>query len=142
MQMNNLKVKLLSSNAIMPVKGDEGAAGYDLYASESKLIKPWSRELVKTDVSFEIPHSYYGRIASRSSLGVKGFDIGAGVIDSSYRGEVKVVFINATNTAFQIEMGNRIAQIIFENCHKFDLVQADEISVTDRGSGGFGSTGT
>ena len=136
-----MKVKLLSENAKLPVKGDSFSAGYDLYASESITVEAWSRSLVSTGISLEIPENFYGRIAPRSGLGLKGFDIGSGVIDSSYRGEIKVVFVNATSSAYSIQVGDRIAQIIFEMCLTFPLEIASTLSETERGESGFGSTG-
>ena len=136
-----LRFKKLSSLAVVPTKGDEYAAGYDLYCSETCTIPAWSRCLVKTDIAMEIPMEYYGRIASRSGLGVKGFDIGAGVIDSSYRGEIKVVMINATDREFVVEQGSRCAQIVFEKYYNFEFVESTDLDKTNRGESGFGSTG-
>lgn len=137
-----MKIKFFNYNAREPKKGDEQSAGYDLYSSESCVIPPWSRKLVSTGIGLEIPIGNYGRIASRSSLGVKGFDIGAGVIDSSYRGEIKVVLINSTNENFEVQIGDRIAQIIFEQClNNFVFENVEHLSGSGRGDSGFGSTG-
>lgn len=135
-----MKIILDNENACMPQKADEHAAGYDLFSCENVLIKPWSRVLINTGVKLEIPERHYGRIASRSGLGVKGFDIGAGVIDSNYRGEIKVVFINSTNTEKQINIKDKIAQIIFEKYYDFSFEQVEELSKTERGELGFGSS--
>ena len=136
------KMKIvLSKDAIMPTRGDDGAAGYDLFSYEDIIIPRWNRSLVKTGVYMEIPPGYYGRIASRSSMGVKCQDIGAGVIDPSYRGEIKVLIINQSNDDYKIDKGNKIAQIIFEAFHVFDFEQVTNLNETERGSNGFGSTG-
>jgi len=90
----------------------------------------------------KIPTSHYGRIAPRSGLAVKNFiDVGAGVIDADYRGEVKVLLFNFSETDFEIKVGDKIAQLIIEKYEKTELVQVDDLDETERGSGGFGSTG-
>jgi dUTP pyrophosphatase len=91
----SLKVKKLSPDAQLPTRGSEGAAGYDLQSIESCVILPGKRAVVATGLSFELPAGVYGRIAPRSGLAVKhGIQVGAGVVDSDYRGEVKVVLFN------------------------------------------------
>lgn len=136
-----MNVKLLSPTAQLPRRADDGAAGYDLYSSVDAVVQGRSRQLIKTDIALEIPTGCYGRIASRSSMGVKGLDIGAGVVDSSFRGEIKVLIVNATDEPFSISVGDRIAQLIIEKCFAFELHVVDELSDTTRGEGGFGSTG-
>ena len=141
-----MKIILNHKDATMPEKADEYAAGYDLFACESVEIQPWSRALVNTGIKLEIPMGYhgcgfYGRIASRSGLGLKGFDIGAGVIDSNYRGEIKVVFINSTSECKQINTRDKIAQIIFEKHYNFEFEVVKELGKTERGEAGFGSSG-
>ena len=90
-----VKFVKLNNLAIVPSRQKTGDAGYDLYATESVRIKPMSRALVSTGLSIEVPQGYYARIAPRSGLAVKnGIDVLAGVVDSSYRGEVKVVLMN------------------------------------------------
>jgi dUTP pyrophosphatase len=135
-----MNVKRLSDSAIIPCRGDSCAAGYDLFASSNCSIQPWTRELVKTDICLEIPGGLYGRIASRSSMALKNIDIGAGVIDSNYRGEIKVVLINNSGTSFNVNSGDKIAQIIFEQYFKFEMKETDILSQTSRGDKGFGST--
>lgn len=139
--MQQMRVKKLSDTAVIPTKGDTFAAGYDLYCSQTCILPAWARCLVKTDIAMEIPEGFYGRIASRSGLGVKGFDIGAGVIDSSYRGEIKVVMINATNNESIVEQGSRCAQIVFEKHYNFEFLESNALSDTSRGECGFASTG-
>ena len=136
-----MNYKTLSETATLPCRGDPEAAGYDLYSSEATVVEPWSRKLVKTDIALEIPTGYYGRIASRSGLASKGKDVGAGVIDSSYRGEIKVLLINSTSEAFGVGIGDRIAQIIFEKHFSFEMNKVETLSASDRGANGFGSTG-
>lgn len=136
-----MKMKLLTESAKLPTRGDEGAAGFDMYASADICISPWSRALIPTGVAMQIPPSHYGRIAPRSSMAVKGYDIGAGVIDSSYRGEIKVLLINSTDKEVKITTHDRVAQIIFEQCFVFDLCVSESLEDSSRGSNGFGSTG-
>ena len=147
----------LNNLAIVPSRQKTGDAGYDLYATESVRIKPMSRALVSTGLSIEVPQGYYARIAPRSGLAVKnGIDVLAGVVDSSYRGEVKVILMNlsidlasmmgltpniaGSNFDFNIKAGDRIAQLIIEKYHAVDWQQVESLSTTER-TGGFGSTG-
>ena len=152
-----VKFVKLNNLAIVPSRQKTGDAGYDLYATESVKIKPMSRALVSTGLSIEVPQGYYARIAPRSGLAVKnGIDVLAGVVDSSYRGEVKVVLMNLNidlasmmgltpNIAgstfdFNIKAGDRIAQLIIEKYHAVDWQEATQLSSSAR-TGGFGSTG-
>jgi dUTP pyrophosphatase len=138
-----LKIKKLDENAIAPKKGSILAAGYELYSSEVGTIKPKERRLIKTSIVLEIPEGYYGRIAPRSGLAFKhGIDVMAGVIDSDYRGEIGVILYNTDcSNDFIFGVGDKIAQIIFEKYYDFDIVEAKELNDTQRGDGGFGSTG-
>lgn len=138
-----LKYKKLSDNAFPPVKGSEQAAGFDLRAAYDYVVPSKGKELVKTDLQVEIPEGCYGRVAPRSGLAVKNFiDVGAGVVDSDYRGNVGVVLFNFGEQDFAIHKGDRVAQLI---CEKIEYPQLEEVkenlSITDRGDGGFGSTG-
>ena len=105
-----LKIKKLVPYAELPYKGSALAAGYDLVSSEDISVKSKTRQLVSTGISMAIPGGYYGRVAPRSGLAVKNFiDVGAGVIDSDYRGEVKVLLFNFSDIDFEIKKGDRIA---------------------------------
>jgi len=134
-------VKLLTENARVPAIQSKGAAGYDIYSDQKLLLFPSERKLVSTGISLNIPNSYYGRIAPRSSLAVKGIDVGAGVVDSDYRGEVKVLLINNSKDMFEIKHGDRIAQLILEKIAHCEIQVVDNLDETERGEGGFGSTG-
>lgn len=134
-------IKLLNEFAKIPAKATPGSAGFDIYASEAVTISPRRRALVSTGLSMAFEGDKYGRIAPRSGLAVKGIDVGAGVIDSDYRGEVKVLLINNSDENFHVRVGDRIAQLIFESCVTHTLfVQRDNLDTTQR-EGGFGSTG-
>ena len=136
-----------SPSAMLPIKGTPQSAAYDLYSAEVKAVPAHSRELVSTGLKLaECPDDIYLRIAPRSGLAVKGFDIGAGVVDADYRGTVKVLFINTTEHLRVIDAGERIAQMIPERI-RTDLtctIAGEENTTTvlrtERGEGGFGST--
>lgn len=138
------KVKTINCNARIPFKSYPGSAGYDIFSIESVTIAPGSRLLVRTGVSLEVPEYYYIRVAPRSGLSVRGIDVGAGVIDSSYRGEVKVLLINNSKEFYNVQEGDRIAQLIMERCGNAEisvLEYYDELSMSERGQNGFGSSG-
>ena len=138
----DLNVKRLSKIAKLPTKGSKNAAGYDLYSSEKTTIKSNDKKLISTQISMNIPNGCYGRIAPRSGLAAKNFiDVGAGVIDSDYRGEIKVLLFNFSNSDFEIEEGDRIAQIIIEYVVPTEIIEVNDLEETERGDGGFGSTG-
>jgi dUTP pyrophosphatase len=139
-----LRVFLHSELAKLPRRADDGAAGYDLTSIENITIPSRSRSLVSTGLSIQLPMYSYGRVAPRSGLSVKGIDVGAGVIDESYRGIVKVLLINNSENEFNVSVGDRIAQLLIEPIYYPDVDSVssiEELSSTSRGSGGFGSTG-
>lgn len=139
-----IKINKLNLEAKIPKRANPTDAGADLCSLEKHAIQPLERKIIATGIKLEIPDGYYGRIAPRSGLAVKnGIDVLAGVVDSSYRGEIKVVLYNSDKgNTFFIEPGDRIAQLIIEKHYNFDLVEVvEELSDTDRGEGGFGSTG-
>ena len=137
-----LEFKRLSAFAIAPSKGTAWAAGFDLYAAYDYKIPPGGKLLALTDIAIHLPPGTYGRIAPRSSMAA-GFhiDVGAGVIDADYCGNVGVVLFNHAQTAYYIQRGFRIAQLICEKIEYPKLVEVDLIDATPRGCGGFGSTG-
>lgn len=141
--MATLNVKRLVPNAVLPTRGTPGAAGYDLYSTDGFIIMPGHRVVVTTGVAVELPSGTYGRIAPRSGLAVKhGIDVLAGVVDPDYTGEIKVVLVNTDlRRAFMIRPGYRIAQLILENYTSADVVEVPYVAETQRGGGGFGSTG-
>ncbi|PWN37979.1 dUTP diphosphatase [Meira miltonrushii] len=126
-----------------PTRGSIGCAGYDLYACVSLDVQPLQWAVVDIGIRVVIPEDCYGRIAPRSSLTIHhGIMIGAGVIDSDYRGLVKVVLFNAGQDVFRVESGNRIAQMILEQVKILPVKVVETITTTTRGEGGFGSTGS
>ncbi len=147
-----LYIKKLTPEAIAPVQGSKYSAGYDLAYSrcDDIIIEPGKRKLVPIDISCELLHfncdeaygSYYLRIAPRSSLALHhGIDVGAGVVDCDYRGPISVVLINFGENNFTIKKGDRIAQLIVERILLPKIECKNILSDTDRGDGGFGSTG-
>jgi dUTP pyrophosphatase len=118
-------------------------AGIDIRSAEDAVIQPLGRATVPTGLRLQIPEGYYGRIAPRSGLAHNfGIDVLAGVVDSSYRGEIKVILHNTDKEeAFRVSMGDRIAQLIIEKHYNPDFVEVEDLDSTDRGSGGFGSSG-
>lgn len=138
------KVFLESEFAKVPLRADEGAAGYDLSSVDELIIPNGTRKLVSTGIKIQLPMCTYGRVAPRSGLSVKGIDIGAGVIDESYRGIVKVLMINNTGSDYKVNVGDRIAQLLIQPiCTlKPTIVEnIEQLDGTERGEGGFGSTG-
>ena len=139
---NKLKFKKLSEQAKAPRRATEGSVGYDLYSAEKVLITPQSCSTVATDIALISPPGVYPRVAPRSSMALKNTNVGAGVIDIDYRGNVKVVIMNhSTNSHLNIEQGDRIAQFILTKYETPDVIEVLEIDSTERGSDGFGSTG-
>lgn len=141
-----LKVKKLSADAILPKRGNSRAAGFDLYAPHDHIIPPRGHSLVTTDIAIQLPESddtggYYVRIKPRSSYGIKGTDVGAGVVDNDYRGNIGVVFFNHTDQDFIIKKGEKFAQMIIEKSYVFPVEEVEELGKTERGDQGYGSTG-
>lgn len=144
--MQQVKIKLLNNNAKVPTYGTEYAAGADIYACIDEVVSfnPGETKLIKTGFSLEVPVGYAGLIYARSGLASKKGLAPAnkvGVIDSDYRGEVMVALHNHSNEVKEIEPGERIAQLVIAPYLKADFNLVDELDDTDRGNGGFGSTG-
>lgn len=135
-------IKKLSSDAITPTRGTSGSVGYDMYSSVDTHVEPRERALVSTGIAMTVPSGTYGRIAPRSGLAVKyGIQVGAGVIDPDYTGEVKVLLFNDGDKMVEIKKGDRIAQLVIERCETPGVKIVTELGDTARGIGGFGSTG-
>ena len=137
-----LKVQKLNNNAALPKRSTDGAAGYDLCASQNCTIPAKGKGLVKIGLSLSFPSGLYARIAPRSGLALKKFiDVGAGVVDADYRGEVGVVLFNHGDQDFEVKMGDRIAQLILEKISTPEVEEVSALEDTVRGTRGFGSTG-
>lgn len=137
-----LRFSRLSEHATAPTRGSARAAGYDLYSAYDYTVPPMEKAIVKTDIQIALPSGCYGRIAPRSGLAAKYFiDVGAGVIDEDYRGNVGVVLFNFGKEKFEVKKGDRIAQLICERIFYPEIEEVQVLDDTERGSGGFGSTG-
>lgn len=139
----DFKVSLAHEHAKVPVMSMPGSAGFDLHSCESMTLAPNEFKMINTGIITQFPEQFYGRVAPRSGLALKGIDVLAGVIDCTYRNVIRVILINHSQTPFNIKIGDRIAQLIFEMIHVpiLKLVNIDEMSETVRGEKGLGSTG-
>jgi dUTP pyrophosphatase len=145
-----LKVKRLNEYAKLPKRQTDGSAGYDIYSAEECLIGPGEQKIISTGISIELPiceipnHIYSFQIISRSGLSAKyKIEKGAGLIDADYNGEIKVILYNYSkdDNVYKINIGDRIAQGIIVAVAIPQVMEVNEIKITDRGIGGFGSTG-
>ena len=154
-----IKYSKLHPDGKEPFRANESDAGYDLFSTEYATLEPFQRKLISTGINIEIPQGFYGRIAPRSGLACKkGIDVMAGVIDSGYRGEIKVLLINLNCEGYhlkpnafeamfgsanriEIKPGDRIAQLIIEKCHAVEWNPMETLDESQRGEGGFGSSG-
>jgi dUTP pyrophosphatase len=126
----------------LPQYGSEGAAGADLAASGDMTLAPGARAAVPTGIRLEIPPGHVGLIWPRSGLAVRhGIDTLAGVVDSDYRGEIKVVLVNHGAEPVRIAAGDRVAQLLVQRVDRAVFVRDDGLASTSRGESGFGSTG-
>lgn len=142
-----VKIKKLNSKAMLPTYGSEYSAGADLYAcmEEAVTIQPGETVLIKTGLAMAIPEGYAGLIYARSGLATKKGLAPAnkvGVVDADYRGEVMVPLHNHSRVAVEVEHGERIAQMVITPFLTAEYMLAEELDETERGEGGFGSTGT
>jgi dUTP pyrophosphatase len=136
-----LKFKRLSETAKLPSKNKKTDAGWDLYADESKTIFFNSKELVTTNLAYEIPAGYALIIKDRSSMATKGITTNAGTCDADYRGTVKVLIRNNNSENFEIKKGDKIAQFLVVEVPECEIEEVSELNTTERGSGGWGSSG-
>lgn len=141
-----MEIKIKSLSGVLPAYETSGSAGMDIraYLDEPMTIEPGARALVPTGLFMEIPAGNEVQIRARSGLAIKkgiGLVNGIGTIDSDYRGEVKVALINWGTETFEINNGDRIAQMVVAQYVKADVKLVGELSETERGAGGFGHTG-
>ena len=140
----NLEIKRLDDRAVIPEYQTAEAAGFDLHAIESKALAVGERALIKTGLAMALPHGYELQIRPRSGLAYKhGITVlnSPGTVDSDYRGEIMVLLINHSGESFEIQEGERIAQGVVQAVIQASFNIVENLSETDRGSGGFGSTG-
>ncbi len=141
--MLEIGIKKINKNSSIPAYQTKGAAGFDLTSCENITLLPGQVVAVNTGLGFELPEGYELQVRSRSGLALKNniFILnGIGTIDEDYRGEVKAILCNASNINFSIKIGDRIAQGIVNKYEKAIFIEKQELSSTERGEGGFGST--
>ena len=148
--MEKVKVKLADCDSKMPMYAKEGDSCADLCAnlgltegdSNSIILNPGQRKLIKTGVHLELPKGYEAQVRPRSGLAYKhGIYVHFGTIDNEYTGDVGVLIFNLGDTTFEIKHGDRLAQLAIVPIQQFDFVEVDELGETERGAGGFGHTG-
>lgn len=141
--LGQVKVKTLTENAKLPFQSSKDAVGYDLYCSKSITIAHGNVGRVQTGLAFQIPPHLEMQIRPRSSFGAKGILIpnSPATIDPDYRGEVQVLILNLSGTTITLDTGDRIGQAVFTYRYQVSFLKVDELSDTERGEGGFGSTG-
>lgn len=141
-----IKVKKFSETAVIPTNGSDEAAGFDMYAdvAETVVIQPHETVMIPSNIGLAIPKGYFGAIYARSGLSTR-FGLRpstcVSVIDSDYRGAIGLPIHNDTNYPQSVKPGERVAQIVFQECLNARLKLVDELDETERGSNGFGSTG-
>ena len=137
-----LAMSFVSSHDHIPQRKTEGAAGFDLCSAEDCIVPARGSKIVSTGIKMQIAPGHFGKIEGRSGLGFKHQIMPfGGIIDSDYRGEIKVLLLNHSDTDYEIQTGNAIAQLII---HKYEiptLFRVDRLNTTSRGASGFGSTG-
>ena len=137
-----LRVRRSHPDAVLPSRGSEQSIGYDLTSVENVVIPKGEYRMVDTGIQVEFPDGHYLRIAPRSGLTAKnGIHVGAGVVDRDYRANIKVILFNFGSEDFDVRSGMRIAQAILEKASILEVEEVSDLSSTERGEGGFGSTG-
>lgn len=137
-----LKIKRLTQTAKLPERAFPTEAGFDLFTDEAVTIHNGETVAVSTGIALEIPDGYYGRLKGRSGLTLKSpLRVLEGTIDSSYRGEVKIMVEVKKDCTYHVPKGTKLAQLIIQPLPYFEVVEVDELSQSDRGENGFGSTG-
>jgi len=141
----NLRVRRLDDRAVLPTQAHAGDAGLDLHALDGATLAPGERAAIATGIAVEIPAGHAGLVLPRSGLALRhGIALvnAPGLIDSGYRGELRVLLLNTDRAAaFGIAAGDRIAQLVVVPVQTVSIVEAEELSVSARGAGGFGSSG-
>lgn len=136
-----LPVQKLSVHAVIPTTGTAGAAGFDMYATDEHVIPTGTRMLLPTDIAMAIPRGFVGILKSRSSMAYNDVDTEAGVIDSDFRGNIRVLLHNHGSQNYVVHKHDKIAQLIILPLPSFRMEETDHLSKTTRGTDGFGSTG-
>lgn len=137
-----LKIRKIVPDAKVPAYAIKGDAGMDIFSSEDNLVKIGELKAISTGIAMEIPDGYVGLVWDKSGIALKnGIKTMGGVIDSSYRGEVKVIIKNLSDIDFKIEKGQKVAQMLIQKIEVPEIEIVEDLSFTDREGGGFGHTG-
>ncbi len=142
--MVKIRIKKIRDNAVTPRYEHDGDAGMDLYAVEDSSLHPGERKLIPTGLQVEVPRGYEMQIRPKSGLALKhGITVlnTPGTVDSCYRGEVGVIMHNASDRDYEIKAGEKVAQAVIAKVEKAVIEEVEDLTQTQRGSGGFGSTG-
>lgn len=139
--MISVKVKKITSDAVLPAKENQSDAGIDIFTNESYTLQPGERHMYSTGISVEFPEGYVALLWDRSGLGSKGIHRLAGVIDSGYRGEWKVVLLNTTDEPYEVKAGDKVVQCILQKFEPAEIEEVEELATSARGENGFGSSG-
>jgi len=140
--MNPIRIPCQAEGPTIPAHAHPGDAGADLQSSVDDVLPARGRKLISTGLRIALPAGHVGLIWPRSGFAVKqGIDCGAGVIDSQYRGEIKVLLFNHSDQDVPIQKGDRIAQLLVQKVETVQFERVDDLEATDRGDNGFGSTG-
>ena len=137
-----LKIKKLNNEAVLPRYAHESDAGMDLFSVEDFGLSPGERKICPTGIAMAIPEGFVGLIWDKSGIAAKnGIKTMGGVIDSNYRGEIGVILKNLSEEKYKINKGDKIAQMLIQKIESPEIEEVDSLEDTDRGEGGFGSTG-
>lgn len=137
-----IKIKRLTPDAIIPNYANPHDAGMDLYTRETVTLQPDERKLISTGIAMAIPPGYVGLIWDKSGIAGKyGIKTMAGVIDSGYRGEIKIVLHNLSKHSYTFDKGTKVAQMLIQAVEQKQIMEVEKLDDTTRGEGGFGSTG-
>lgn len=137
-----IRAKKLHPEALLPRYAHPGDAGMDFFSCEEVLILPGERKLIPTGISLALPSGYVGLIWDKSGIALNhGIKTMAGVIDSGYRGEIKILVHNLSEKPVTLEKGAKIAQMLIQPVERREILEVEELDETSRGAGGFGSTG-
>ncbi len=137
-----LKIQKIDFEATIPNYANFGDAGMDLFSIEDVVLKIGERRAIRTGIKMEIPDGYVGLVWDKSGLALNnGIKTMAGVIDSGYRGEIKIVLVNLSKEDFLIKKNSKIAQMLVQKVERPEIELVGELNATERGENGFGSTG-
>ncbi|MBT4377047.1 dUTP diphosphatase [archaeon] len=139
--MVNVKIKKLSPGAKIPTYANSGDAGMDIYSNEDLILPPKHRAMIKTGISMEFPEGCVALVWDKSGIAKSGVTTLAGVGDPGYRGEYKIVLLNIGSKPYEIKKGEKIAQILIQKVEQPKIEEVYDLSDSERGSGGFGSSG-